>query len=1201
MNFRNMYTISALRRGSLLLLLLLISFFSWSQCSNPSAFGTATAPTSSTPITITTCAFGGEYNTINSAVAGSTYQFVGTGGTGNFLTIRQGTPGGSVLAFGFSPVNATCTVSGQIFCHINTNASCGTESSCHTTTIACTSCSGPPDPCTSITSVSCGTATSITLSGSGLYNPLSCGFSTPGNEKVYSFVAPSTGIYTLQVTSTSSTGYIDYFYKAASGGCSGTGWTCILDIFSPTTATIGTLTAGTTYYIMLDEETTSSVTHTFQINCPVYDPCSSIATITCGTAVTSTPTGSGVWNPLNCGFSTPGQEKVYSFTPATTGAYSLQVTSATGGYIDYFYKAASGGCNSTGWTCIKDISSPTTWPIATLTAGVQYYFLLDPEGTGSYSHTFNIACVAADPCTAISTISCASPTSITLTGAGSWNNSYCGFSLPGNEKVYSFTAPTTGVYTLQVSSTSSTGYIDYGYKAASGGCSSTGWTCIKDVFSPTTWTIGSLVAGTQYYIVLDAETTSSVTQTFSILCPTPTISLTCPSATTVACAASVPPANPGSVTGITNCANPTVTVTFVSDVISAQTCANKYTITRTYLGTDVCGNSATCQQIITVNDNVAPTLLTCPAAVTVTCAALVPAVNTALVTASDNCAGAVTISFISDVISGQTCANRYTITRTYRATDICGNFTNCVQTITVSDFTVPTLTCPNPITLTCASQVPAPAPGTVPASDNCVGAVTVTFVSDVISSQTCTNKYSIFRTYRATDVCGNSATCGQVITVNDVLPPSINCPQDIVVSCASQVPASNTSLVTASDNCGGTVTVAFVSDVVSNQICDNRYTITRTYRATDLCGNSSTCSQTITVNDITKPQIVGVPANVVIECDKPIPPVPTVVATDNCGGTVTLTYTQTSTQSPWSSQCESIAYLITRTWVATDACGNNTSKVQTIKVQDTKPPSFISTPPANITVECEEDGSNNQDPIPYDACDKNPTMLLDIKYIPYLNDCVNSYTVINTWTAGDRCGNTVKFVQHIYVVDTEAPVIKCPSNILIYSQTPVPVTWVTPTADDYCDGAITCVQTAGPPNGSTFQPGTITTITYTATDGCGNRSTCTFTVTVLKQIGKEGYIDLTAVNYDGVAELYQNVPNPFESNTKISFSLPKDQEATITVYNVDGKVVKEVKGEFNKGINEINIQDGDLSASGMYFYELRTNGLTQTKKMFFIK
>ncbi|GAB1396372.1 hypothetical protein MASR1M65_11490 [Saprospiraceae bacterium] len=143
--------------------------------------------------------------------------------------------------------------------------------------------------------------------------------------------------------------------------------------------------------------------------------------------------------------------------------------------------------------------------------------------------------------------------------------------------------------------------------------------------------------------------------------------------------------------------------------------------------------------------------------------------------------------------------------------------------ITVNDITPPSITCPASVTVSCASEVPAPNINLVLASDNCSGAVTKTFVSDVISAQTCVNRHTITRTYRATDVCGNSATCTQIIIVNDQTKPTITCPADVQFSCAGQVPPVNLNLVGASDNCSGAVTKSLVSEVVSNLKCDNNY------------------------------------------------------------------------------------------------------------------------------------------------------------------------------------------------------------------------------------------------------------------------------------------------------------------------------------------------------------------------------------------
>jgi hypothetical protein len=165
-------------------------------------------------------------------------------------------------------------------------------------------------------------------------------------------------------------------------------------------------------------------------------------------------------------------------------------------------------------------------------------------------------------------------------------------------------------------------------------------------------------------------------------------------------------------------------------------------------------------------------VITCPVSVTVSCAAAVPAPNTALVTATDNCAGGVTVVFVSDVISSQTCANRYTITRTYRATDVCGNSATCTQTIIVNDQTAPILTCPaNITTLTPIGSCNAVVNFTPTATDNCNGAVSV------ISVPASGSVFPIGNTIvnvTATDACGNSSTCSFTVTVVDAQLPVIS-------------------------------------------------------------------------------------------------------------------------------------------------------------------------------------------------------------------------------------------------------------------------------------------------------------------------------------------------------------------------------------------------------------------------------------------
>ena len=229
-----------------------------------------------------------------------------------------------------------------------------------------------------------------------------------------------------------------------------------------------------------------------------------------------------------------------------------------------------------------------------------------------------------------------------------------------------------------------------------------------------------------------------------------------------------------------------------------------------------------------------------------------------MVTATtDNCTGAPTVTFLGDVLSNQTCANRETITRTFQAADACGNSATCSQTITVNDQTPPGITCPTNVSVSCASAVPTANTASVTVgNDNCNGiAPTITFLGDAISNQTCANRETITRTFQVSDACGNTASCAQIITVNDQTPPSIVCPTNVSVSCASAVPTANAASVTVgNDNCNGAApTVTYLGDVISNQTCANRETITRTFQAADACANTATCAQTITVNDQTRP------------------------------------------------------------------------------------------------------------------------------------------------------------------------------------------------------------------------------------------------------------------------------------------------------------------------------------------------------------
>jgi hypothetical protein len=103
-----------------------------------------------------------------------------------------------------------------------------------------------------------------------------------------------------------------------------------------------------------------------------------------------------------------------------------------------------------------------------------------------------------------------------------------------------------------------------------------------------------------------------------------------------------------------------------------------------------------------------------------------------------------------------------------------------------------------------------------------------------------------------------------------------------------------------------------------------------------------------------------------------------------------------------------------------------------------------------------------------------------------------------TYEAVDNSGNSTSCSFTVTVLDTIAPAISCPPDILINidpGQCGAVVLFPDPSFSDACAGA-SIAQTGGLPSGSEFPVG-INTVTFTATDSSGNSNSCSFTVEVI--------------------------------------------------------------------------------------------------------
>ena len=110
-------------------------------------------------------------------------------------------------------------------------------------------------------------------------------------------------------------------------------------------------------------------------------------------------------------------------------------------------------------------------------------------------------------------------------------------------------------------------------------------------------------------------------------------------------------------------------------------------------------------------------------------------------------------------------------------------------------------------------------------------------------------------------------------------------------------------------------------------------------------------------------------------------------------------------------------------------------------------------------------------------------------------------------------------------------------------------------------------------------------------------------------------IEISSVDVEQTPEiisefrLEQNYPNPFNPSTKIKFTIPyvnaseakQSELVTLKVYDVLGtEVVTLLNEKKSAGIYEVEFDARQLP-SGIYFYQLRTESFTNTKKMVLLK
>lgn len=482
-------------------------------------------------------------------------------------------------------------------------------------------------------------------------------------------------------------------------------------------------------------------------------------------------------------------------------------------------------------------------------------------------------------------------------------------------------------------------------------------------------------------------------------------------------------------------------------------------------------------------------------------------------TAMDNCPSAVIQYNIDNAgwvtgttVVGQVLSGVGAHSIQWRMTDASGNQTVApLISVNVSDATAPSVTCPaNVITTTDPSNTCSRAVTGIGAtySDNCsVTSVTwsASAPTSLSSAPTGINDASgtVFQlgvttvTYTVSDGVNAPVNCNFSVTVNDNDAPVITCPSNKVENAAGS-PACNFTVTdnsynaTASDNCG---LMANQPVIVSTPGYNGLLTLNGqvfavgttnvTWSATDNAGLVSTCSFSVTVNDVTPPTVTLLPPGGPVNfqavfnvntapgsCSQTVSwyrPSPLTHNASDCSGTVTLTENDTV-----SINCPGLS------------CNED--------------PTFFTT--------------NGVTPYPYDATNF-------LHWVTPVSAEFEVGTTVITYEFEDAFGNITPVTVTVNVAETEAPVANCVGTTVSLSVDPflnsgiVTPALINNGSTDNCGIAdMTTDNPATPFDNESVLPCTQlgnNVVTLYVTDNAGNTATCTATVflvdNTLPQIG----------------------------------------------------------------------------------------------------
>ena len=547
----------------------------------------------------------------------------------------------------------------------------------------------------------------------------------------------------------------------------------------------------------------------------------------------------------------PGAIRVRQSPPTTPSLGRTSVRSAGTGYqISSFFDVFTEVSTDGGQTWWPSVTAPGTMGLSTNSPGVAVNITCPSNitvmATGPAGAVVFYTVTASGGCTP-PTVSANPPSGSTFpvgtTTVTATANDTC-----GNSATCSFTVTVlpqliiTCPSNITVTATGPGGATVFYAVNASGGCSPPPFVTANPPSGST------FPAGTTTVTATASDTCgNSVTCSFTVTVTTQ-VTISCPSNITVSAAGPSGAVVFYTVTATGGCSPPTI----VANPPSGSTFPVG-TTTVTATASDTCGNGATCSFTVTVYPQLT---IACPS--NITTAATGPGGATVFfaVNASGGCSPPPFVT--ANPPSGSTFLIG-TTTVFSTASDTCGHSTNCSFTVTV--YPQLTISCPSNITTAVTGPSGATVFFTVNASGGCSPPPFVT-ANPPSGSTFPVGTTTVFST--ASDTCGHSTNCSFTVTVYPQL--TISCPSNITTAVTGPSGATVFFTVNAS---GGCSPPPFVT---ANPPSGSTFPIGTTTvfsTASDTCGNSATCSFTVTVLPQSTPITVNCSSNITVRATGP--------------------------------------------------------------------------------------------------------------------------------------------------------------------------------------------------------------------------------------------------------------------------------------------------------------------------------------------